>query len=381
MVRIALVLLSLVSGVGVAGYVLAWLLVPLEGEEQSVGALALGDVRGIALALSVTPALVVVLLLALALHVGWLSSFGWSLFLAVAGLILVWRNAPEEEREVMRWLSDPLVHLGRFSPGSRRSLLGRVVAGLALLLGGLSLLVEFHGGSTVRPLIGVGLAMAGVIVIFGPWWLTLAHDLVEERQARVRAEARADMAARIHDSVLQTLALIQKNAGQSQRVIQLARAQERELRSWLSGESAANEQDATLSAAIHRIEREVEASHGVPIETVIVGDCPLDDNLRALVDATREAVVNAAKWSGAAVISLYLEVGASEVSLFVRDRGVGFDAAAVGADRRGIAESVVGRMSRHGGSALIRSAPGEGTEVELRTPLTGARPRPRNASV
>ena len=162
--------------------------------------------------------------------------------------------------------------------------------------------------------------------LLGPWWLGIARDLVEERRARIRAEERADMAARVHDSVLQTLAMIQRRADQPQQVIQLARAQERELRSWLFDGRAPGSldgEDMTLAAGVRRIQQEVEAQHGVTVEAVTVGDCELDDDLGALLAAAREATVNAAKWSGADVVSLFAEVEPGEVSLFVRDRGRG----------------------------------------------------------
>jgi signal transduction histidine kinase len=175
----------------------------------------------------------------------------------------------------------------------------------------------------------------------------------------------------VHDSVLQTLALIQLKAGNSQQVVQLARAQERELRSWLfdgAAPGSLGDEATTLAAGVRLIQQEVEAQHGVSVEAVTVGDCPLDDDLRALLAAAREATVNAVKWSGAGVVSLFAEVETGEVSLFVRDRGRGFDPAAVPADRKGVSESIHGRMARHGGSASIRSVPGEGTEVSLRMP-------------
>ena len=375
-VRIGLVLLSLASGAGLAAYVLAWLFIPLEGETTSIAARAFSDRRSIAHVISLLPALIVALLLAGALHLGWLGSFAWPLFIAGAGLIFIWRNALDEEREVIRRVAEPLVHLGAGSERSKRALLLRVAVGLLLSALGLFLLVAVRGHSPWRELAGVGLAIGGFVVVFGPWWLTVVRDLVEERQARVRAETRADMAARVHDSVLQTLALIQKNADQPQRVVQLARAQERELRSWLT-DGREDDGDATVAAALRRVEREVESAHGVPVESVVVGDCPLDEDLRALIAAGREAAVNAAKWSTAPVISMYLEVEAEAVSLFVRDRGVGFDPSQVAPDRRGLSESVYGRMSRRGGTAVVRSVPGEGTEVELRL---ARRPESRSAS-
>ena len=380
-VRVALVLVGLASGLGVAAYVVAWLVIPIEGESTSIASRALSDVRGIALAITLLPGLVLALLLASALHVGWLGSFAGSAFVAAAGLVLIWRNAEDDERRIIRHVAEPLVHLGVASRRSRRTLALRILAGFGLAVVGLVLVLGFHSRSVFRPLGGVGLVAAGLVVIFGPWWLTVARDLVEERQARVRAEERADMAARVHDSVLQTLALIQKNADQPQRVVQLARAQERELRSWLFDGRTGADDDETLVAAIRRLEAEVEAAHGVPVESVIVGDCPLDDDLRALVAAGREAAVNAAKWSGAPVISLYLEIEPTAISLFVRDRGIGFDQATVAPDRRGLAESIVGRMSRHGGSAVVTSRLGRGTEVELRVARRPTRPEPKGAGV
>ena len=181
------------------------------------------------------------------------------------------------------------------------------------------------------------------------------------------------MAARLHDSVLQTLALIQRRAEDPQQIVQLARAQERELRSWLFEGRAPGDADATTFAeGIRAIQRDVEARHGTPVEIVTVGDCPLDDDLGALLGAAREATVNAAKWSGANVISLYAEVEADKVEVAVRDRGKGFDPGTVPNDRKGLAESIHGRMTRHGGAVAVNTAPGEGTKVTLTMPRTAA---------
>jgi signal transduction histidine kinase len=244
-----------------------------------------------------------------------------------------------------------------------------VLVATALLIGGLVALQvrnAFH--SAVRPLGGLLLIIAAIVTIFGPWWLRVARVLVVERQARARAEERAELAARVHDSVLQTLALIQRRADQPQQVVQLARAQERELRSWLfDGErpGSAGDHDASFAAGVHRIQEDVEILHGVAVEVVVVGDCDLDDGLRAMLAAGREAAVNAAKWSGAPSLALFGEVEEQTVSLFVRDRGIGFDPAVVTDDRKGIAESIRGRMARQGGTVAIRSGPGAGTEVAL----------------
>ncbi|HEY2312530.1 MAG TPA: histidine kinase, partial [Streptosporangiaceae bacterium] len=232
----------------------------------------------------------------------------------------------------------------------------------------------------LRPLAGVLLLVGGIAAALGPWWMRIARDLVAERQARIRAEERAEIASRVHDSVLQTLALIQRRAGDSHQVVQLARAQERELRAWLFDgrpPGSIDGQAATVADAVRLIQQDIEAQHGMPVDAVTVGDCDLDDDLTAMLAAGREATVNAAKWSGADVVSLFAEVEPESVSLFVRDRGRGFDPAAVPGDRKGLAESVHARMARRGGVVTVRSAPGEGTEIGLTMPRSVAGRLPR----
>ena len=179
------------------------------------------------------------------------------------------------------------------------------------------------------------------------------------------------MATHLHDSVLQTLALIQLRAEDPRAVAGLARRQERELRSWLFGGRVHAEGDS-FNAAIERISEEVEELHLVAVDTVVVGDCDVDERVSALVAAGREAMTNAAKWSGAGAVSVFAEVEPDRVSLFVRDRGAGFVPDAVAPDRRGIAESIKGRMARHGGTAVVRTSLGQGTEVELSVPRAAA---------
>ncbi|MGE5136541.1 MAG: PspC domain-containing protein [Gemmatimonadota bacterium] len=366
-VRVAFIIASLASGFGVAAYVVAWLLVPAAGEDRSIGSRSLADRRGIALAAGLVSVLALVLLVAGATGVSWVSSAAWPLLIGAAGLTLIWRNGPAEDQETIRRLLQPVA--GVAGGGGRAMLVLRVLVAVVLLAGGLGMLVSGHHHlATLLPLAGVGLVIAAFVILLGPWWLRIARDLVLERQARARAEERADMAARVHDSVLQTLALIQRRAGDPQQVIQLARAQERELRSWLFGGRPPGQLDGevrTLAEGVRRIQQEVEAQHGISVETVTVGDCELDDDLAALLAAGREATVNAAKWSGAPAVSLFAEVEPGEVSLFVRDRGRGFDPQAVSPDRKGLAESIRARMARHGGTAAVRSAVGEGTEVSL----------------
>jgi len=369
LVRLGFVLAAIFSGFGIAVYIVMWLILPADGDAESIASRAVHDWRGIVLALSLVPLVVLTVALGTALGVGWASGLAVPVGIGAGGAILLWRNVGSEERRMVAPLVRPLDRLGLTGRGSWRTLVVRAVVGLVLVGGGAYLLSSNH--ATLRPLEGVGLVVGGAVVVFGPWWLRVARDLVDERQGRALAEERADMAARLHDSVLQTLALIQRRSDQPGQVVKLARAQERELRSWLFDGRApggAEDDDVMLSEAVHRIEREVEDLHEVAVDAVVVGDCGLDDELRSLVAAGREATVNAAKWSGAPVVSLFVEVEPDEVSMFVRDKGVGFDLENVGADRRGVAQSIVARVERHGGKAEVRSAPGDGTEVGLHMP-------------
>jgi signal transduction histidine kinase len=372
-VRIVLLIVALFGGWAVPLYFIAWLLIPARGAEASIGSKARHDTSGVALAIALGSLLVVFLLLAGALNDATVETYGWPQVISVACLTLIWRNAPEGEQAAMRHLVEPLESLGAGGARRRRGTVLRLTA-IVLLIAGVAWLLTSHASlALLRPLAAVLVVGAGIVLLLGPWWLRIARDLVLERQARARAEERADMAARVHDSVLQTLALIQRRAGDPQQVVQLARAQERELRSWLFEGRAPGEADATsFAAGVRQIQRDVEARHGVPVEVVTVGDCPLDDDLAALLAAAGEATVNAAKWSGATVISLYAEVEPGQVEVAVRDRGKGFDADAVPGDRKGLAESIRGRMTRHGGSAAVQSAVGEGTKVTLRMPRGAA---------
>jgi signal transduction histidine kinase len=210
---------------------------------------------------------------------------------------------------------------------------------------------------------GLALAIFAFLIVFGPWFVRLGRSLASERAARIREQERAEMAAHLHDSVLQTLALIQNRAGDAHEVAALARRQERELRGWLFNRGSAGGE--RIKAVMERAAAEVEELHGIPIEVVVVGDGQLDTRLEALVQAAREAMTNAAKFAGSGRIDLYAEVGENRVEAFVRDRGVGFDPAAIPQDRRGVRDSIIARMQRHGGRGIVHSAPGQGTEVEL----------------
>lgn len=242
----------------------------------------------------------------------------------------------------------------------------RTVIGVVLLVVGLGLFGSAAVpdlGSTVLAVLITGV---GVTLVFGPWIWRLAEDLGTERRERIRQEERAEMAAHLHDSVLQTLALIQRT-DDSKRMVTLARAQERELRKWLY-DRAPEMGGERLSDALQAAADRIEADFDIPVEVVTVGDAPLDDRMRALTGAVGEALTNAAKHAEVSRISLFVETTESLAEVFVTDQGVGFEIRGVNGDRRGITDSIMGRMGRHGGKAEIHSVPGEGTEVHLSMP-------------
>ena len=246
-----------------------------------------------------------------------------------------------------------LVRGGSLRPGGSLPRLG-----VTLLVVGAVIFLGRNGGS--GPFIVPGAVVGALLLVIGPW----VWQLTSERTERIRMEERAEVAARVHDSVLQTLALVQRHAGDPRRVASLARRQERELRRWLYG-SGVPEGDSFVDALTDAA-ADVEELHGIPIEVASAGDVRLDEPLGQVVLAARQAMANAAKFAHAAEVFVYAESGHDEVVVFVRDSGIGFDRAAVANDRRGIRESIEGRMSRAGGTATLITAPGEGTEVELR---------------
>ena len=246
-----------------------------------------------------------------------------------------------------------------------REAVNRAGVGAALVIGGALLFLSLNDSlAPARDVIlPVAVVLIAVTIILAPWWIRLVRGLTAERAARIRSQERAEVAAHLHDSVLQTLALVQKRADDPREVAALARRQERELRAWLNNTRPAG--TATLAGALEAAAAEVESDHHVPIEVVTVGDVPLDERAGALVAATREALVNASKFAGPEPIALYAEVEDGRAEVFVRDRGPGFDPESSPADRRGVRDSIIARMERHGGRATIHSTPGTGTEVEL----------------
>ncbi|HSP72342.1 MAG TPA: PspC domain-containing protein [Gaiellaceae bacterium] len=327
LVRLVFALLSFASGAGILAYLGGWLLLPLEGAPPPTRrrqAFGIG-------------ALVVAFSLALR-GFGLADSLVWPV-VAVAAGITIWR--------------------------SRRVGLPPLV-GAVLIVGGVILFVTQNAGGGNQVVLAPGAVTVGVLVVVGPWLWRLARERDAERSQRIRTEERAELASRVHDSVLQTLALIQRESGDARAVATLARRQERELRGWLYPDAARLEGDETLSSAIEAAATEVEELHGVRVELVRTGDCRLDERLGALVLAAREAMANAAKHSGVDEVAVYVDVEHDGISVFVRDRGAGFAPAEIGPDRQGIAESIRGRMERAGGEAVVTAAPGEGTEIELR---------------
>lgn len=242
---------------------------------------------------------------------------------------------------------------GSLRPGGSLPLaaIGLTTAGAVIVLGHLG-----ASGSFVAP----GAIAGALILLLGPWLWQLAA----ERTERIRLAERAAVAARVHDSVLQTLALVQRHADDPGRVAAIARRQERELRRWLYGTGV--QDAATLEDALADAAAEIEELYRVRVELATAGRAELDSAHEQLVLAAREAMANAAKFSGTDEISVYAEADPAGSAVFVRDRGCGFDRTAIPPDRRGIAESIEGRMKRAGGSATITSLPGEGTEIELR---------------
>ncbi len=376
-VRIAFVVLGFAGGTGLAAYVLLWLFIPAEGEQGPIARRATSDRRTLPLVLAVASGIAAVMVAAGIAGVGAPLGMVAPGGVALAGLVAVWRHAGTGDREALQHLANQLSGANSSAVPTRRRLLiasCRLAVGVALVGAGSSaFLAPTHlSGTDLRLLLGALAVVGGFALVLAPWWLRLGRELAAERRQRARAEERAEVASHLHDSVLQTLALIQRNADDSQQVKRLARVQERQLRAWLFGGAPAGPLFAgaatTLAGAVASLQRDIEADHGARVEVVTVGDCPLDERLDALVAATREAAVNAAKWSGAEVISVFAEVEPLSISIFVRDRGRGFDPEAVPPDRKGISESIRARVERQGGKASVRSALGQGTEVAMQMP-------------
>jgi len=362
-VRLAFVVLTFAGGVGIVAYLACFLLMGWPDPASATPAPRTSTREAVSVALVVLGVLLICREAGL-----WLGDrVVWPAALAVLGSAVIWTRGDEATRA--KWLARMPSWIREDDESRPR--IRTLVGALVIALGAWAFL------SSNPPLdlfdnapLAVATVLIGLAVIAGPGIWRLIRQASDERRERIRQEERAEMAAHLHDSVLQTLALIQRTEDPNEMVA-LARGQERELRTWLYGKTKPGG-DGSLSAALDAVAVEVERAHRTRIEIVMVGDCPLDDGVRALVHACREAFVNAARHSGARGVSAYVEVEDDQVTAYVRDQGVGFSREAVPTDRHGIAESIEGRMERNGGVAVIDSAIGHGTEVRLRIPRSRA---------
>jgi signal transduction histidine kinase len=378
LVRLAFVVATAAGGFGIALYALCWLVIPA-GESARRRRLPRG--RGaIEVALGTGLLLLSALLTSRELGIWFSDAIVWPLVLIASGAALIWRGSATAAPPAAEPPTAPLVRrepretAGPPQVARTAAAISRTGVGIALVIAaGFVFLQTTDALSAARDVVLAVIAVVVVLgVIFAPWILRLVRSLTEERAQRIRSQERAEMAAHLHDSVLQTLALVQRRSTDPDEVAALARRQERELRAWLA-ERPAPGTAASLAPALEAAAAEVEEHHGVPVEVVVVGERELDAELEALVAAAREAMTNAAKFGAGSPVDVYAESNADAVRVFVRDRGPGFDPAALPPDRRGVRESIVGRMERHGGRARIRSAPQTGTEVELELPARADR--------
>ena len=362
LVRLAFVILAFAGGIGIVLYAALWAVLPLDVQGTDVdpeSARSSDTARLLALA-----AIVVGFgLLLAALGVDVASGAVLPVIVAVFGAALVWRQTDDEQRDA--W-SQAAGRAAERTAGTAAQA-GRWRIGIGVSLVALAV-VALVATRTTPVQAAQGLAVAllivgGVALVVFPWLYRAWREQLAQRRALIRSEERAEIAAHVHDSVLQTLTLIQRFSDDPAEVTRLARTEERNLRAWLY--APVGDPDRTLAAAIERDAATVEADYSATVEVVSVGDAPLDASLGALVAAVREAMVNAARHGGGQV-SVYVECRADVVEVYVRDRGEGFALDAIPDDRHGVRESIMGRMERNGGSAQLRV--GQGTEVHLRMP-------------
>ncbi len=378
LLRVVFVVLGCWRLTGVLAYFLVWLIVPLAPETPDAPGLAANTRAGLRTAPAAARASAIEWgqAVALALFGGgtlWLvQRFGWGLpsywflvaTLTAAGLGLVWWQADHASLRGLRASDAPWAWLASLTAqGTTVLALGLGAAAVAGAVVMTAMALPFGDGAVVGRTLGVlGLVLVALAALAAPWVLRVRRTLARARELKLISDARADMAAHLHDGVLQTLALIQKTAHDPREVTRLARRQERELRAWLYGGEVPQ---ATLRGALTEACQEVEDTFPVTVELVAVGDADLTPRLGELVKAAREALVNSAKHSGAGAVDVFAEVDGDRVEVFVRDRGAGFEPAQVPEGRLGIERSIMERMHRHGGTARLRSAPGTGTEVTL----------------
>jgi len=397
LVRFSFVVATVAGGIGLVLYPLAWLLIPAGDAPASAPRVAPRGRAAVEVALGTGLLLLSVLLTFRGLGIWFSDALAWPLVLVASGGALIWRQslgsrepepapvkpppprpsvapapaapapAPAAEEPRLRGRVAAALDELRHEEGRRAALaVSRTGVGIALVLAaGLVFLQATGALSAARDvLLSVLVAVVVLGVIFAPWIVRLVRSLTSERAERIRSQERAEVAAHLHDSVLQTLAMVQRRAGDPQEVAAIARRQERELRAWLAGRPPPGAA-ARLAPALEAAATEVEERYGVPVEVVVVGDRDLDPSVEAIVAAAREAMTNAAKFGGGSTVDVYAESSDGRTQVFVRDRGPGFDPERLPTDRRGVRESIVGRMERHGGRAMITSSAETGTEVEL----------------
>ncbi len=363
LIRIGFVLLAFSGGSGIALYAALWVLAPLRPDADAPAAADAADDRsgrlGPLLALGAVGLGVVLLLGEAGVQPG--PAGAAPLLVIGVGVAVLWRVGDDAQRA--RWRRTAT----EGATGTRAWV--RIVVGLVFVAVGAGAVLASRGGvkAAVDGIAGGLAVLAGVAVVAGPWLLRTTRELTDERRERIRSQERAELAAHVHDSVLQTLTLIQRNADDPRAVVQLARVEERALRSWLYRPE--NADPTRFRAGLEAAAAEVEELHGGTVDVVVVGDGPVDEGLAALLQAAREAMVNAAKYAvGTGPVSVYAELEPTQASVFVRDRGPGFDVAAIPADRLGVRQSIIGRMERHGGRAEVRTEPGAGAEIRLILP-------------
>lgn len=372
-VRVAFVAATFAGGLGIVLYAVGMIALPATGDLGRRAPRPRSGRGAFRVALGVACLALAAMLVAREVGLWWSDAIVWPLVIALAGAALIWWQAAGSRAEdpaaedALRPRDVQADALPREGGRALARGLPQLGFGVALVVGAALLFLVSNGalsGAKDVVLWSV-VVLVSFSLILAPVWIGLVRRLSAERAARIRSQERAEVATHLHDSVLQTLALVQQRSADPTAVATLARKQERELRAWLSGAPEARP-DERLADALQSAAQEVEERFGVPIEVVTVGDRALDERGHALVAATREALTNAAQHAGGdEPVALYAEVTGQRTEVFVRDRGDGFDAASVPDDRHGVRESIIGRMRRHGGSATITSTPGVGTEVAL----------------
>ena len=374
-VRVAFLVLLGFSGLGVLLYAAFWAVVP----PATTGPPKRRDLAELLPFVAIGLGVMLIQVLIFGSN-GLSATAGWLVAIIAVGAGIIWHQSAPERRRAWSETLPQVPWLGAVvEENDRRAFLLRFIGGGLLVAVGVIGVVAVYSpqgnaAAVVNGVIFALVGLAGVGVVTAPVLWRTFNQLRAEREGRVREQERAELAAMIHDQVLHTLALIQRNAGDAKTVQQLARGQERSLRNWLYKPTASPTE--RFAAALEQAAAEVEDTFGISVETVVVGDRGTDERVGALVAAAREALVNAARHAGVQTVSLYAEVEPAQLSVFVRDRGAGFDPDQVEDHRHGVRGSILGRMRRHGGRAEIISTPGAGTEVRLMLPVDPESPQP-----